>query len=237
MAPRAQFNLLPDIKQTNVKTQKTRRLVTSTAVMVSLVAVGIFALMLLTVYGLQKKQLSDADGDIKKYSEQLRATPNLDKILTVQNQLNTLTGLHQSKHAASRIFNYMPEITPSNINLGNLALDFTANTMQIDGTADSQKTVNTFVDTLKSTTYTLGEDTATKPAFPSVILSSFGVGEGKASFSLSVSFDAVLFSNNATDQSGSLVTPKLSVPKLSSRSVLDDPSNILFDGQGGEAQP
>ena len=159
---------------------------------------------------------------------------NLDKILTVQNQLVTLSGLHQSKHAASRIFTYMPEFTPSNVNLGNLSLDLADNTMQIDGTADSQKTVNTFVDTLKFTTYNLGSDSTTKTAFPSVVLSSFGIGEGRASFSLNVTFDATLFANNVTDASGNLTTPKLSVPKLTStRSVLGDPSDVLFDDQGG----
>ncbi|KKU20245.1 MAG: hypothetical protein UX30_C0003G0120 [Candidatus Saccharibacteria bacterium GW2011_GWA2_46_10] len=234
MAPRAQFNLLPDIKQTGVKLQRSRRLVASTAVLVSIISAAIFVLMLLTVYGIQKKQLSDTDKDITSYSQKLAATENLDRILTVQNQLTTLSGLHQNKHAVSRIFTYMPEVTPSNVNLSNLSLDLTADTIQIDGTADSQKSVNTFVDTLKFTTYSLGSDTTAKTAFPSVVLSSFGIGEGRASFSVNVTFDAVLFSSSAIDSSGNSVAPKLDVPKLTStRSVLDDPSNVLFNGQGG----
>lgn len=236
MTPRAQFNLLPDIKQTGVKLQRTQRLIASTAIVIGLISATIFLLMLLTVYGLQKKQLSDADKNIATYNQKLASTESLGRILTVQNQLTTLSSLHQNKHAASRIFSYMPEVTPSNVNLNNLALDLTANTIQIDGTADSQKSVNTFVDTLKFTTYSLGSD-AGKTAFPSVVLSSFGIGEGQASFSVNISFDPVLFSNHTTDSSGNSVTPKLSVPKLTStRSVIDNPANILFNGQGGGQQ-
>ncbi|OGL34561.1 hypothetical protein A3F65_02880 [Candidatus Saccharibacteria bacterium RIFCSPHIGHO2_12_FULL_47_16b] len=231
MVPRAQFNLLPDIKQTGVKLERSRRLLTSGVLLVSLISAAIFVLLLLTVYGIQKKQLSDADKSITSYSQQLANTENLDRILTVQNQLATLSGLHQNKHAVSRIFAYMPDITPSNVSLSNLSLDLAANTIQIDGTADSQKSVNTFVDTLKFTTYSLGSDDGGQKAFPSVVLSSFGIGEGKASFSVNVTFNPILFSSNAVDSSGANVTPKLSVPKqTSNRSALDDP---LFTGQGG----
>lgn len=226
-----QFNLLPDIKMVGVKLQKTRKLVTSAAVLISAVSLALLLIMMLTVYVVQKKQLSDAGGDIASMSERLRSTENLDKILTIQNQLNTLTGLHKNKHATSRIFTYVPEVTPSNVNLGNLSIDLAASTIQIDGTADSQKTVNIFVDTLKFTTFTLGSDSSAHSAFPSVVLSSFSIAEAKASFSLNITFDPALFANNAVDSSGNPTVPKLNVPKLTStRSVTEDPSNVLFNG-------
>lgn len=229
MTPRAQFNLLPDIKLSNVKNQRGRRLISSVVILISLISAGLLLIMLLTVYGVQKKQLSDADKSISQLSSSLKSTDNLDRILTVQNQLSTLVDLHKNEHAASRVFTYVPEVTPSSVSLTNLLLDLDKNTIGIDGTADSQKTVNTFIDTLKFTTYTLGSDTNGKSAFPSVVESSFGVGDNQASFSLNVTFDPLLFSNNATDSSGNIVAPKLNVPKLTStRSVLDDPS--LFGG-------
>ncbi len=230
---RTQFNLLPDVKQSNVKSQRTRRLITSTATLASVVAASLFIIMLFTVYAVQKKQLSDADKTIAEYSQKLNSTENLNDILTVQNQLSSLVDLHKNKHAASRIFDYMPAVTPSNIKLANIALDLGANTIQIDGSADFQKTVNTFVDTLKFTTYSLGGDGTGQTAFPSVVLSSFGVEEGNATFSLNVSFDPTLFSNSTVDSSGSPTTPKLNVPKLSTTRVLsNDPNNVLFSGQG-----
>ena len=45
----------------------------------------------------RRKACSDADKDIKTYSDQLKAIPNIDKILTVQNQLNTLTAFMMTK--------------------------------------------------------------------------------------------------------------------------------------------
>lgn len=234
MEGRIQFNLLPDTKAVSVKSQKNRRLITSVAIMVTAVSVAVFLIMLLVVDVVQKKQLSDADKQLANYSNQLKSTENLDKILTVQNQLNTLTTLHRNKHLTSRIFDYLPQITPVNISLTNLSLDATANTIQIDGTADSQKTVNTYVDTLKFTKYILSSKDTPKTAFPSVVESSFGINAGKTSFSLNVSFDPVLFSNSNVDSNGVASAPSLIVPKLTTtRSVIDDPSNALFNGQSG----
>lgn len=231
---RAQFNLLPDIKQANIKTTRLINLINSGAITAAAVSLSIFVVMLVTVAGLQKKQLSDANGQIAQYTNELKGNGSLEKILTVQNQLTTLADLHKNKHISSRIFTYLPEVTPTSVSLGNLSLDLTNNTMQITGNADSQKSVNTFIDTLKFTTYTINEGSE-KTAFPSVIESSFGIAANAASFTLSVTFDPVLFTNSNLDDQGNPVVPTLKVPKLTStRSVVDDPANVLFNGQNAE---
>ena len=195
-----QFNLLPNVKLEYVKTQHTKRLLTVVSFFVSVGGVALLLLSMFTVDVVQKKSLSDLNGDITKYSGQLKSVNDLDKILTVQNQLSTLTSLHSQKPVTSRLFNYISQVTPSQASLDQLALDFTANTMSIGGTAPSLDVVSTFTDTLKATTYAASGDSTKQPAFSDVVLSSFGRTQSGATFTVSLSFDPAIFNaaNNVT---------------------------------------
>ncbi len=226
-----QFNLLPDVKQEYLKARRTKKTALAIAALVS--AVSLFALffMMTTVYVVNKKQISDSNKDIAKYSQQLKAIPNLDKILTIQNQLQSLSSLHQSKHITSRLYTYLPQVTPTNVFMGQVSVDLTANTMTIGGTTDSLKTVNTFIDTLKFTTYKLNGQDTKKSAFPSVVESSFSLTQKGASYGLSIQFDPALFSNSSSVE---LIVP---AGLSTTRSVLDDPNNALFNGQTGTPPP
>ncbi len=229
---RFQFNLLPDSKLATVKSSRSRSLLVSAALIVSAASAAIFLILLTTTSVVQKKQLSDADKTITAETAKLQSMSGLDKMITVQNQLSTLVDLHKNKHVSSRIFSYLPEVTPTQVSLGRLAMDFKAGTMQIDGTADSQKSVNTFIDTLKFTTYIVNSGDSPKSAFPSVVESSFSIGTKNVSYSLNVTFDPALFANNILDSQGHAKAPTLQVPKLTTtRSVTDDPANLLFNGQ------
>ncbi len=92
-----QFNLLPDVKLEYVKTQRTKRLLTLISIVVSIVGLAVLFLSFVTVNVVQKKSLNDLSSDITKYSSQLKNVKDLDKILTVQNQLSTLKGLHDQE--------------------------------------------------------------------------------------------------------------------------------------------
>ncbi|MBA3757870.1 hypothetical protein H0X09_03325 [Candidatus Saccharibacteria bacterium] len=219
-----QFNLLPDVKQQYLKTQRTKRNVMLIATLVSGIAVFLLLIMLSTVYIINKKQISDAEKDITKYTNEVKAIPDINKILTVQSQLESLIELHKNKKAVSRLFQYLPQLTPNNIFLGSLSMDFSTNTMEIDGTTDTQKTINTFIDTLKFTTYKLdGKDTKTR-AFPSVLESSFGITEKGATYTLTIQFDPTLFINS---QKVELIVP---AGLSTTRSILKDPTSLLFNG-------
>ncbi len=229
---RVQFNLLPDAKLAAVKSGRSRSLLVTIAVFIAAISAAIFLVLLGITSVVQKKQLSDADKAIATQTAKLQSMNGLDKMITVQNQLTTLVDLHKNKHISSRVFSYLPQVTPTQVSLGRLAMDFKANTMQIDGTADSQKSVNTFIDTLKFTTYIVNSSDSPKSAFPSVVESSFSIGTKNVSYSLSVIFDPTLFSNNVLDSQGHTKAPSLQVPKLTTtRSITDDPANLLFNGQ------
>jgi Tfp pilus assembly protein PilN len=223
---RVQFNLLPDVKQQYIKAQRTKKTVTAIALLTSVVCVAIFILTLSVVYGVNKLQLSSADKSITKYQKQLSNVPNLSKILTIQNQLASLQSLHQKKHITSRLYDYIYELTPTTVKMGQLNLDLAQNTLGIEGTATSQKDVNTFIDTLKFTTYKLNGQNINKKAFTSVLESSFSVTQTGVSYGVTMQFDPALFANTGA--------VALNIPSgVTTRSVVDDPSNNLFNGQTG----
>lgn len=227
-----QFNLLPDVKLEFNRQQRTKRLVYLASGLSVVIALALFIISFASVNILQKKLLSDANGNIISYSNKLKNIPNLDKVLTIQNQLNSLPGLHQKKHVVSRLFDYLPQVMPANVHVGKLNMDTTANTITIIGTADTIESVNKFVDTLKFTTFIVGQDQSTsKSAFLSVVLTKVDRNDKGASYTIDTSFDPALFD---ASQNVSLVVPN----ETTTRSILNTPdaNSLLFNGQTGSKQ-
>ncbi|HMH31264.1 MAG TPA: PilN domain-containing protein [Methylomirabilota bacterium] len=220
-----QLNLLPDVKLEYIKAQRYQRMVLTIAAISTIAAVTLLV-MLLGVSGLQKKHLNDLNDDIFTKSAQLKNKPQIDKILTVQNQLGSLTALHAAKPAAYNLFSYINEVTPAQISISNLQVDFTNQTMTITGGADSLSSVNQYVDTLKYTTYTTQDNDTKTKAFSNVVLASFSVSSQAnksgqlANYSITLSYDPAIFDiANKVD---------LSVPSVtSSRSNIDKPTELF----------
>lgn len=211
-----QLNLLPDIKLEYIKAQRTRKLFISVAIGVSLVAVAILVLLMI-VNGLQRKHLDDLSNDITTSSRKLQQQPEIDKILTVQNQLGSLTSLHATKPAASRLLEYLNQITPRQISISSLDVNFVEKTATITGTADTLSSVNKYVDTLKFTTYAIKDEETEGPAFSNVVLGSFGLAtsssNGKpATYTITFAYDPTIFD---ITKDASLVVPS----QTSTRSV------------------
>jgi ABC-type lipoprotein release transport system permease subunit len=79
-----QLNLLPDVKIEYLRTNRNKRLVIGISLIVIVASIGILLLLASIVYGFQKKNLSDLNKDIATYNKQLKDTPELDKVLTIQ---------------------------------------------------------------------------------------------------------------------------------------------------------
>jgi len=190
-----QFNLLPDVKLEYVKTQRTKRFLTLVSFAVSAAGIAILLVAIITVDVVQKKSLHDENSDIARYSQQLKNIPNLNKILTVQNQLNTLSTLHNQKPVTSRLFTYISQVTPAQASLNQLSVDFGAKTLTIGGKAPSLDVVSTYTDTLKATRYQMSGSNSGNPshAFSNVVLSSFGRDQDGATFTITLSFDSAIF--------------------------------------------
>ena len=142
-----QFNLLPDVKLQYIKSQRTKRLVMVVSLVAAAVSITLVTVLFLTVQVAQKKHLTDLSGDIAKQTKTLNSTEDLNKILTIQNQLNSLTTLHQKKPVASRLFGYIQQVTPVQASIAKLDIDFSLNTLTISGSADTLLVANQFADT------------------------------------------------------------------------------------------
>ena len=226
-----QFNLLPDIKQQYMKAQRQKHMVVFISTLAMIAAVAVFVVLLLVTQVWQKKSISDLNGDIKKYSNELSGTDDFNKILTVQNQLKALPALHDQKAVASRLSGYMTQLTPAKANVSKLDVDFAQNTISISGSADSLATVNTYVDTLKFTTYSAEGDNSKKGnAFSAVVLSAFGKNSGATTYTITANFDPIIFSSA---QEVTLTVPQIT----SSRSATEQPTDLFqSDATNGATQ-
>jgi hypothetical protein len=154
----------------------------------------------------------------------------LDKVLTVQSQLSTLTGLHEGKAVAPRLFDFVRQVTPSAASISQLDVDFAAHTMTIAGSSPSLDVANTFTDTLKFTTYQKTTDGQTysdsAKAFSQVVLSQFARNNSGATYTITLSYNQDIFNSAAA--------VKLTVPKIiSTRSLTEQPTDLFQSAPKG----
>lgn len=222
-----QFNLLPAVKLDYVKAKRTKRITMLATTSVSVISLLILVLLFANVQ-LQAKHSRDLSQDIKSQGKKLKDTQDISNILTVQNQLNSLSDLHSAKPEAARVFDYLKQVTPNGVTISNAEIDFEATTMKIKGKAAAISGVNTYADTLKFTTYTVGDEATTHNAFTEVVLSNIATdpATGNATYELNLKFDATIFSNQ--------VTTKLVVPNKVTNSSQLDSSDSVFQSQGGQ---
>ncbi len=234
-----QFNLLPDVKIEFLKARRRMRMVVAISIVSSATSVLLFAALFSYVRIGQLGHIKHMDNDINNGVETLRKdAPDLDKILTVQNQLNSLPKLHDDKAISSRLFDYMFQLTPSKATISDIELNLDDNTLLIKGNSDSFGTVNKYVDTLKFSEYQLSK--SEKPdgtAFSNVVLQKFEVvaknsgaataAGGTVEYEILASFDPVIFSNIKDIAEGkpaiTLVIPNI----ISARSISDSPGSLF----------
>mgnify|MGYP001346110102 FL=1 len=224
-----QFNLLPDVKIAYIKAQRQKRLVIFVSTIASVAAVVLFVLLFTFANIVQRKSIDDLTRDIDTASKNLTGTEDINKILTIQNQLNSLEDLHSKKVVATRLFSYMQQVTPAQVSISSIDIDFMQNTLTIGGKAPNLLATNTYADSLKFTTFKTESSGDNKtPAFSNVVLAGFSVGEGDASYSFNLSFDPMLF---AQAEEVTLEVPKM----ITTRSNTELPGNELFQrSQGGQ---
>ncbi len=214
-----QFNLLPDVKLEYVRVQRAKQTVITAAIIAASSAFLIFLLMFVAVNLVQKKSISDLNGDIKKYSKQLQGTADLEKILTIQSQLSVLPTLHQDKVAASRTFTFIQQLTPANVSLADVTVDYSAKTFSITGQAATLDQVNTFVDTLKFTKYS-NDKVEKQPAFSQVAMSQYSRSQTGTTYTITLNYDEAVFDNTSDVR---LIVPT----RVTTGSVVEQPTNIF----------
>ncbi len=237
-----QFNLLPDIKLKYLRVRRLQRLVMLIAGLISGIALAVFIFLVFLVYVWQKGTINNISSQIATQSKQIEDTSNLDRVLTVQNQLASLPSIDAAKPVTSRLFGYINQLTPANATISLLKVGYSAstaastsgataneppNTMTITGGADTLATVQNFVDTLKFTNYTTAADSTSKPAFSDVVLTAFTESTvDSATYTITASFDPELFS----EASVPTITPSIP-PGSTTRAQLEQPTDLFQKAQ------
>lgn len=209
------LNLLPDVKLEYLKTRRTQARVISIAVLVTAAAIGLVVLVAVWVYGVQTVHKGYLTGEIEKNGKQLKQLPEIDKYLTLQNQLSKLSALHDNKTDFSRLLTYLPALNPAppnNVTFTSVEAGTSdlGSTLSFRGEANNYTGLNTFRDTL--TNAALKYDGTTEKLFDSVVVSSSSLELGTGGtmivvFTIETTYNANAFLYSVKD-------PVVSVPQI-----------------------
>lgn len=208
-----EINLIPDVKQELIRAQRVRSMVVALAILVGIGAIGVVILLGLWVFGVQTARGVLTDTTIKNESTKLAAINDLSRTLTIQNQLNTLPSLHESKHIDSRILDVLTTINPpqpNNVAISKLTLDSTAKTVSIEAqAAGGYSALEVFKKTIAATKFqfTDGDSEQMRPLATSI-------SDGDRSYGEDSSGQKVLRFSLVFEYPDELVAPYLQGAKI-----------------------
>mgnify|MGYP000268002546 FL=1 len=226
-----EINLLPNVKRELLKTRAMRNRVISISFLVggaSIAAVVVLALIL----GSQIAAEAVQNGVIKDRNDKLMAVEDLNKVVTIQNQLTKINEQHSGKKINSRIFDVVTAVnpvTPNNVSFSDIKVNPESKTITLEGSA-----VNGYsaLETLKKTILNTKVQTTDGDKSSEVSLTkeikdgdtSFGENsEGKKVLQFSFSFEyaeeLLAPANNGTV---SVLTPTGKVDVTDSRQGIPD---------------
>ena len=226
-----EINLLPNVKRELLKTRAMRNRVISISFLVggaSIAAVVVLALIL----GSQIAAEAVQNGVIKDRNDKLMAVEDLNKVVTIQNQLTKINEQHSGKKINSRIFDVVAAVNPvapNNVSFSDIKVNPESKTITLEGSA-----VNGYsaLETLKKTILNTKVQTTDGDKSSEVSLTkeikdgdtSFGENsEGKKVLQFSFSFEyaeeLLAPANNGTV---SVLTPTGKVDVTDSRQGIPD---------------
>lgn len=226
-----EINLLPNVKRELLKTRAMRNRVISISFLVggaSIVAVVVLALIL----GSQIAAEAVQSGVIKDRNDKLMAVEDLNKVVTIQNQLTKINEQHSRKKINSRIFDVVTAVNPvapNNVSFSDIKVNPESKTITLEGSA-----VNGYsaLETLKKTILNTKVQTTDGDKSSEVSLTkeikdgdtSFGENsEGKKVLQFSFSFEyAEELLAPANDGTVSVLTPTGKVDVTDSRQGIPD---------------
>ncbi|MES2631113.1 MAG: hypothetical protein V4611_04085 [Patescibacteria group bacterium] len=229
-----EINLIPDVKQELLKAQRTRAAVISGSILTSIIAGGVVAALVLYVFGVQTVRTAFLDQAVKDGSAELAEVEDLSKMLTIQNQIDTINTLSEKKKIDSRVFDVLSAVippSPNDVQISNLTLDTEDSTITLEGQTRAYDSMEVFKKTIDSSIIvynTDGEETQVKLASD---ISTTDVSYGENSngqkvlrFTLSFKYPEELFSADIP-----VLTIKLSIDGNVTDSYLGIPKSIFTE--------
>jgi len=224
-----QLNLLPESRLYEVRTKKIYNLITRVTFFISIFLIAVVIGLFLEVKVVQKNNINKYDSQITSDDSALNRVPDLSAILKINDAIKVLPSLYDSRPDTTRLSNYLALVTPANVSIQSLNLNFTTNSFSLSGNADSINTINTFVDTLKFCKYQVGGSSTSSLAFNQVVLSSYSYSASSTSgqvFSITGNFSPQIFATS--EQDVSLIVPS----QITTRSDIDQPAALFKSSSG-----
>ena len=240
-----EINLVPDIKQELIKTQRMRLMVISTSSFIGIASVIIVILLAFYVFAVQSIRNNVVDGQITAGNKTLSEVKDLSKMLTIQNQLTKIPNINSSKKIDSRSFELLKKIippTPNDIQVSKFTVNSIDKTVSIEGQAyNSYAAVEVFKKTVggAAVKYTDSDGESHQDILASdIIVSDASYGKDSSGikvlrFNLSFNYVEELFSPESKNVSisitnnGNATDSYLGVPN----SVFTQRANDLKEGE------
>lgn len=145
-----EINLIPDVKKELLRTRSMRNFIISVSLLVgsvSIVAMVVLGVILGGQFGAEALQ----EATIRDKSRQLSQVADLNKVVTIQNQLGKISEQHSNKRMTSRVFDTVSAVSPAapnDVKFSAIKLNPQTKTITLEGTA-----VNGYsaLETLKKT--------------------------------------------------------------------------------------
>ena len=233
-----ELNLLPDVKKEFINAQRTRNTVISLSILVTIAAGVITLLLAISVYGGQTAIIAVQTDSIKKKESELQKKPEINKYLTVQNQLKNIDSLHSSKMIYSQLFGYLQSLNPAapnNIALNSVKVSKDELSVELMGNVKDFAALTVFKTTLESASlkYSEGDSdqTTTSKLFDSVTLAEAGLKNTDSgavvNFTIRLTYPAVIFAPSTK-------SPQVVVPsQVTSDADRNAPKEIFGSNPGG----
>ena len=156
-----EINLIPDVKLEYLKARMMRNAVISVSIVGGVVMVGVAVVLGLIIAG-QLVTQSVQDRTIKSEGDRLMAIEDIDRMVTIQQQLETIGGQYESRQIHSRLFDVISAINPPNPNnvvISTLKLNPEEKTISIEGSAvNGYVALEVFKKTIMNTSIQVQQD-------------------------------------------------------------------------------
>jgi Tfp pilus assembly protein PilN len=229
-----EINLIPDVKQELLKAERARAMVISGAIFTCIIAGGLVVLLAIYIYGVQFGRNVYADGQIKNKGAELAQVEDLSKMLTIQNQIDRINTLNDTKTVDSRLFDVLSAVippAPNQIQVSNLTMATETSTLTLEGQTNAYDSMEVFKKTIDSSVIIYTEDGAEKSVKLASEISISNVSYGEDTngvkvlrFSLSFKYPPELFSAKIP-----VLTIKLSINGNVTDSYLGLPRSIFAE--------
>lgn len=225
-----EVNLIPDVKREYLHAQRVRNTVISVSMLVAAAAAGAVIVLGLALGSLQFAS-GQADNSIKSKYKELSDKPDINDLLTIQNQLTQIDMISSNRGVNSRIFDTLSAVNPqapNNVTMSTVRYNASEKTITIEGsTAGGFNAVDALKKTILNTKlkYTKDSESTETPLSSSVRITNTAYaedsgGEKKLTFTLTFSYPEELLSNSV--KSLVIVSPTGSVDVTDSKKHVPD---------------